>query len=282
MLLLPFTPTPPLDPYIDSFLVQEDFNPHNFANRNPVKVLPTSMIVIGIQYGKPMLRIENGLTHKMGTSGLTGLQTTPKEYVSTGSIGTIIVRFKPGGLTRFTRYPVHEFQDLNVELEHIFPLKHVALLEEQLAYASSAQERVTIVERFFLTVLREGEEDRLIQQIAFQMIRREGKVNVEQLVAESYVSRRTLERKFNAVIGASPKKFATIIRFQHTIRLRKSGYDYLDIVEACGYTDHAHFAKDFKAYAGSTPEQFFQNEAQPELSKTFNEGESLLEQNMYQ
>jgi AraC-like DNA-binding protein len=29
-----------------------------------------------------------------------------------------------------------------------------------------------------------------------------------------------------------------------------AGYGYLDIVQACSYSDHAHFAKDFKAFAG--------------------------------
>lgn len=76
------------------------------------------------------------------------------------------------------------------------------------------------------------------------------------------------------ILVNTPKKFANIVRFQHTIRMKKSGFDYLDIAQAGNFSDHAHLAHDFKAFAGTSPEQFFQKELQPELAKTFNEYES--------
>ncbi len=102
MLLRQFRSPSRLSEYIDSILLQEDFNPVNYANRNPVKVLPSALTVIGIHYGNRMRLIGGSKEHLLSTSGITGLQTTFKEYVSTGAIGTIIVRFRPGGLTAFT------------------------------------------------------------------------------------------------------------------------------------------------------------------------------------
>ena len=49
-----FAPHPLLRDWIDSLLVQEEFHAVNYANRNPVKVLPSKLAVIGIQYGSPM------------------------------------------------------------------------------------------------------------------------------------------------------------------------------------------------------------------------------------
>ncbi|CAM4394022.1 hypothetical protein FHS16_001957 [Paenibacillus endophyticus] len=68
MLLQRFSPLPELSPYIDALLLQEDFNRTNFANRHPVKVLPSAMTVIGIQYGQPMKRLENGKTFETTSS----------------------------------------------------------------------------------------------------------------------------------------------------------------------------------------------------------------------
>ncbi|MDG0792313.1 helix-turn-helix domain-containing protein [Cohnella ginsengisoli] len=155
----------------------------------------------------------------------------------------------------------------------MFPGSSVREMEERLAGASGAEERVEIVQRFLISALRDQEEERWTLLAAHQIMKRQGNLPIAQLAAQWYVSRRTLERKFNALIGASPKQFAGIVRFQHTIRLRHAGYDYLDIVQACGYTDHAHFAKDFKSFAGIRPDAFFRSEVQPELKKSYNEGE---------
>lgn len=269
MLLQTFLPPPEFSEDIDSVLVQEDWSPNNFANRSPVKVLPTSMTVIGIQYGRPMRRLENGIAHAMGTSGLTGLQTTAKQYISTGNVGTLIVRFKPGGLSRFTRYPIHEFQDRNVSLDLIFPPRRVQEMEERIVVAADASERVGIVLQFLRTSQTGRDRDRLILQACSHLQRAAGAVPVERLATAWHMSRRTLERKFNELIGVSPKKYAGIVRFQHAVRLRERGFSYLDIVEACGYADHAHLAKDFRAYAGCAPEPFFRSRVQPELTQSF-------------
>ncbi|MFC3800902.1 helix-turn-helix domain-containing protein [Cohnella sp. GCM10012308] len=266
-----FAPLPVLRPYVDSILVQEDLNPANFANRNPVKVLPTSMTVIGIQYGQPMKSLSQDGAVPLGTSGITGVHGAVKEYLSTGAIGTVIIPFKPGGLSRFTRYPIHAFQNADVSLELVFPGASVREMEERLAGASGAEARVGIVQQFLISALRDQEEERWLLHAAHLIMQRQGNLSIAQLAAQLYVSKRTLERKFNALIGASPKQFASIVRFQHTIQLRHAGYDYLDIVQACGYTDHAHFAKDFKSFAGIRPDQFFRSEVQPELKKSYNE-----------
>lgn len=281
MQLHKFDPDPRLSRAIESFLVQEDFSPANFANRNPVTVLPTSMVVIGIQYGMPMQRVEQGIAVGLGRSGITGLQRSPREYISTGRIGTIIVRFRPGGVSSFTAYPVREFLDSNVELDLVFPRQLVADMHDRLAYATNASERVAIVQRFLLSVRRETDEDRQLLDIAGRMSDQAGSVSIERYAAEAYLCKRTLERKFNAIIGASPKTFASIARFQRTIRLRNAGYGYLDIAEACGYTDHAHYANDFKRFAGCSPESFFASQRQPELSESFNSDSDGIGQNMY-
>jgi AraC-like DNA-binding protein len=264
-------PSPPrLREQIDSILVQEDFNPLNYANRNPVKVLPSTMAVIGIQYGNPMKVLGERKAEMLGTSGITGLQTSFKEYVSTGAIGTIIVRFKPGGLAAFTPYPVHEFQDGNINLAQLFPPILVAEMEHRLREASAANERVAIVSAFLLSVYGQRNPDPLVMEAAKLIQMQRGRVSIDRLAGQLFVGRRTLERKFNSLIGSTPKKFAGIVRFQHAISLRKSGLDYLDIVEACDFSDHAHLAHDFKAFAGCSPETFFRNELQPELAKQFN------------
>jgi AraC-like DNA-binding protein len=273
-MFMEFLPPPILSAYVDSLLIQEDLSPNNYANRSPVKVLPTAMTVIGIQYGKPMSIVEAGTTKQLGTSGITGMQTTFREYVSTGAIGTIIVRFKPGGLLPFVAYPIHEFLDSNTDLKLIFPPQAVEEMEQRIHEAESVAARIAAVNNFLLAMFKDKREDRLLLHLAAQISKQNGNVSIDQLAAQYFINKRTLERQFKQRIGISPKKFAGILRFQNAIRLRKAGCDYLDIVEACCFSDHAHFARDFKSLAGCTPEQFFRIEVQPELVRHFNEYET--------
>ncbi|MGG1516285.1 helix-turn-helix domain-containing protein [Paenibacillus oryzisoli] len=281
MLLLMFSPEPRFAPYIDRILVQEDFQAVNYANQNPVKVLPSAFCVIGIQYGHPMKRVEGDTEQSMGSSGITGLQTSPRSYLSTGSIGTIILTFKPGGLAAFTPYSIQEFQDANVDLDCIFPKQLVADMEDRLREALDATERVSVVQEFLACCLQERQQDAWLVEAAQQIQLLQGNISVEQMAKDWFVSKRTLERKFNRHVGLTPKKFANLVRFQHVIALRKCGLDYLDIIAACQFSDHAHLIHDFEAFAGCSPEVFFRTMLQPDLADRFN-GQAAGEPTIYQ
>ncbi|MBP1989354.1 helix-turn-helix domain-containing protein [Paenibacillus eucommiae] len=283
MLFHQFLPQPQWSEHIDSILVQEDFSTINFANRNPVKVLPSTLAVIGIQYGNPMKVVTNSREDLLSTSGITGLQTTYKTYKSTASIGTILIRFKPGGLTSFTPYPIHEFRDANVDLKLIFPAHFVSEMEHQLHEAVNMSERLTIVHKFLLSVYRHHKADEMIRQMSRQIQQQSGPISIGQLAGQFFASKRTVERRFKDFIGISPKKFANIVRFQQAIQLRKAGTNYLDIVHACNFSDHAHFAHDFKTFTGCSPERFFGSEVQPELARHFNDNHTkpLIQHTMY-
>ena len=71
------------------------------------------------------------------------------------------------------------------------------------------------------------------------------------------MSRRHLERRFQEVVGLSPKRFARITRFQHALRIFEqgaSGQRGAATAAACGYADQAHFIRDFGELAGCSPE----------------------------
>jgi AraC-like DNA-binding protein len=56
-------------------------------------------------------------------------------------------------------------------------------------------------------------------------------------------------------VGLTPKAFAQILRFDKGIRrLRREGRRSLaEVAQDCGYYDQAHFNRDFRRFAGTTP-----------------------------
>ena len=73
------------------------------------------------------------------------------------------------------------------------------------------------------------------------------------------LSQSALERRFRREVGASPKKFAALVRLRHVVRLRRAGVSLTDIAHAAGYADQPHFIKDFKRFTGQAPESFFRD-----------------------
>ena len=77
-------------------------------------------------------------------------------------------------------------------------------------------------------------------------------------VAEHFhMSERSLNRKLNAVVGASPKQYLMSIRLKHAEALLVSSEVSLkEIVASVGFNDSAHFSKAFKAHYGLTPSNY--------------------------
>ena len=57
-------------------------------------------------------------------------------------------------------------------------------------------------------------------------------------------------------MGTTPKKFASIIRFNTVLDDLKTAKSLTEICYENNFFDQAHFIKDFKHFTGDTPEDF--------------------------
>lgn len=74
-------------------------------------------------------------------------------------------------------------------------------------------------------------------------------------LAKSFaVSPRTLERRFMAAVGMSPKRFARIARMQRSlVALARPHARAVDVALMLGYADQAHFTRELVTLAGVRP-----------------------------
>lgn len=79
--------------------------------------------------------------------------------------------------------------------------------------------------------------------------------SVEAAVQRSGVSHRRFIALFRRTVGLSPKTYLRILRFQRALQLFKRGeINSLALLAAqAGYSDQAHFNRDFREFAGVTP-----------------------------
>jgi AraC-like DNA-binding protein len=83
----------------------------------------------------------------------------------------------------------------------------------------------------------------------------DGRVRIAELTEELRCSHRHLTTRFREQLGLPPKAFAQILRFDRAVRRlrREGGGSLTQVAHECGYYDQAHFNRDFRRFAGSTP-----------------------------
>ena len=141
-----------------------------------------------------------------------------------------------------------------------------------------------VVQSYLVSLLIDKPTDKLIKNITEEIHKTNGLLKIEDIAQSANISKRQLERRFNEIIGVSPKKFSTIVRFQQAIQLFEKNDTLTALAYDSGYFDQAHFIKEFQTFTGLTPEQFFNKQLQPELSEVFNAKLklSLFQNSLYQ
>jgi AraC-like DNA-binding protein len=133
-------------------------------------------------------------------------------------------------------------------------------LKDEIANAPHHDARIAALSRYLLRKLksRQQESNGLFQCVQ-HIVRYKGATAIDALVSDLGISGRHFDRKFISAVGTSPKAFSRLIRFHSSLSLRK-GKDFDNLTALAleaGYYDQSHFIRDFKAFSGLSPKQYF-------------------------
>ena len=97
--------------------------------------------------------------------------------------------------------------------------------------------------------------DKTVNQQADVIYAAKGKISISELAEQMGCTVRHVHRRFVEELGVSPKRFARIVRIRETVRkmLEHPGGHVTDYMDDMGYSDQAHFQREFKWYTGMTP-----------------------------
>lgn len=108
--------------------------------------------------------------------------------------------------------------------------------------------KVLAAERALLSILQTDKADPAVLNAIYHILRTEGRVRISEVSDGLALSNRQLERRFDAVMGISPKALAGLMRYQLLWQdmALSPRFDPLDAVARYGYTDQAHLLGDFR------------------------------------
>lgn len=97
-----------------------------------------------------------------------------------------------------------------------------------------------------------------IKNLAGMITERHGIISLPELADSAGCTVRHVHRIFKEETGKGPKEFARIVRVRYTVqRILEDPYEKItNYMEEMGYSDQAHFQREFKWYTGYTPGNF--------------------------
>jgi AraC-like DNA-binding protein len=170
------------------------------------------------------------------------------------------LKFTPGGFQPFARVAVSRFTDAVVGLRRVFGTAG-AELEQAVLAENRTLVRIKIVEDFLRAWLLRASHPktdgnvRQVNQMVSTAANDHGILKVDDLVERFGVSKRTLQRLFERYVGVSPKWVIQRYRLHEAAeRLAADGLSsHAALALQLGYSDQAHFVRDFKAIVGMSP-----------------------------
>ena len=174
----------------------------------------------------------------------------------------VAVTLRPGGAHALLGLPLGDLTNRVIELEDLLGPATVRALQRRLAGAPSAAPRFALLVAF-LRALREASRARPSARVAeaLEVIDvAPGEARVLEIARDLAVSPKHLRTLFEREVGLSPKRYARLVRFTGVIgevaAVLAPSVDWAAVALRHGYFDQAHFAREFRAFAGVTPTEY--------------------------
>ncbi len=257
-----YPPIPQLQPYIKciwTLTAEPDDPPPDFE-----RIFPDGHAELILHFGEPFEKKENDNIHTQSACFVHGQISTYIEIRPSQNADVLGVRFEPYGLSLFSPVQQYAMTDKEVGSEAAFP-KHPGFHEK--IRVSGPEERIDTVQDLLLIMLgdnyTEAKTDAIksVQQAVRMISDSEQSIPSTDLAKALHISTRELERRFREYIGLSPKHLARTFRFQEVLQKKFIDSTLTEIAHSSGYYDQSHFIRDFKAFSGLPPGEFFQQES---------------------
>jgi AraC-like DNA-binding protein len=260
MIAIHYTPSSPLDRYVDHLYYLDHLLPYPRE-----KIMPDAGLDLKINLGGPIRAYKAGQTEPFmvgSDSWGVGLWSAYHVVDWPEDIQFFGVSFKPGGAYPFLRLPLSELHDGVVSLDALWGYL-AAEVRERLYAVPTIQERFVLLEQLLLARLSEAlakssHDFQTVHYALDQLRLQHGTLSIKALSDKIGISQNHLTTQFKRLVGGTPKEIARLYRFQHVLQMINplQPVDWTQVAHQSLYYDQSHFNKDFMAFTGHTPTDY--------------------------
>jgi AraC-like DNA-binding protein len=164
-------------------------------------------------------------------------------------------QLRPGAAEALFGVPAHDLAARHTPLEDLWG-REVAWMREQLMEPAMPHQRIDRLESMLTAHLSTRRLPDPVILSALQQLRAAS--SVRDVVRSSGCSHRMLISLFRRSVGLAPKEYCRVLRFQRVLAsVTAAGAPALvEVAMTAGYSDQAHFNREFREFAGVTPTEY--------------------------
>lgn len=186
--------------------------------------------------------------HEQSPTLFAAQRVTAVQFEPIGVLDDVGVRLQPAASTLVTS-DLASLRDRVVDLATLDAGLSAALAAAAREFAAGKPEQLWKL----LAKLCSGNElDAKVESAVAQLDADGGQTKIEALAASAALSLRSLQTRFLASVGLSPKEFAGVQRLQATLRALDGAAPLAELATDSGFSDQAHATREIKRVTGLT------------------------------
>src|SRR5215475_11792958 len=235
------------------WILEKEYTPEDSIE----EVTPDACVELIFNFGRPYIQDVGATKREVSKVCLVGLLNKPLLLHASGLVKLVAVRLYAWGALTFLKSAASRNSAAAVDLDPAW-WQVIERISENV-HLSDYQKAVEEIEDFLIGLrLNTMFDPQRVRTAAKLLYHTKGQFRVAELADQCSLSLRQLQRQFDETTGVSPKTLARNIRFE-AIRERlmfDPQTNLTDLAYEFGYSDQAHFIKDFKAFTDKTPSEF--------------------------
>lgn len=190
---------------------------------------------------------------------LYGQTVKPITLSPTGSYRMIVFVLYPASINTLFGIRSSEIRDSCVDLR-LIPGSNAQFSFQSLSDGTLLDEQISVMTQYIFRKFQSSmiNPDNIIDHALRQISQANGQASLSRLRSQLNITERTFERRFEQLVGVSPKLFSRICQFKSTLQqLDSNDFTKLsDLAYDNGYSDQSHFIRSFKEFTGKTPLEY--------------------------
>lgn len=252
-----YTPPPQLKPFVNCFWVMQSDG--SSTELSPIQSCFSSGKVEWIIHAKGQNSLcfnDNGAM-AFPSAFFTGINQRATQYALYGQSEIFGIRLNPEAAMALFEMNLKCFCNGHIDADCLGK-RDITDLNGLVKKAPNTEERIVQVGAFLLKQFETRKADQNFLIKALTILQNEDSIEIKDLSRRLFVGERQLQRRFQTEIGISPKSYFRVVRLYkaHQMGL-ENRYNFSDIAYFLGYSDPAHFSRDFKEYFGKSPAELF-------------------------